>query len=76
MLRLRFTRILVSIFNNDLFFQQVNEWKFVAMVLDRVFFWVFASASVIGTVGILLQAPTIYDDRVSLTAETAQFGYC
>lgn len=60
-----------------LFFpQDVEDWKFVAMVLDRLFFWVFTSASVIGTFGILLQAPTIYDNRTAITAETAPNNMC
>jgi nicotinic acetylcholine receptor len=46
------------------------------MVLDRMFFWVFTTASLIGTFGILLQAPTIYDDREALSAENAKGGLC
>jgi len=57
-------------------FQDVEDWKFVAMVFDRFFFVVFTSASIIGTFGILLQAPTIYDDRIAITSETAPDNLC
>ncbi|KAL4228145.1 Kinesin-related protein 11 [Mactra antiquata] len=54
----------------------VEDWKFAAMVLDRLFFWVFTLASFIGTFGILLQAPTIYDDTSPITSDTAAHGLC
>ena len=44
--------------------RQVREdWKYVAMVLDRLFLWIFTLAVLVGTAGIILQAPTLYDDR-------------
>ncbi|XP_052791607.1 acetylcholine receptor subunit alpha-like 1 [Mya arenaria] len=60
----------------DEYSSNIEDWKFVAMVLDRMFFWIFTSASIIGTFGILLQAPTLYDDRSALSAETFKWGYC
>ncbi len=36
------------------------------MVIDRLFLWIFTGASFVGTVGILLQAPSIYDERLPL----------
>ncbi|KAK3605661.1 hypothetical protein CHS0354_032618 [Potamilus streckersoni] len=45
----------------------VQDWKYVAMVLDRLFLSIFTTACIVGTFGILLQAPTIYDDRKPLT---------
>ncbi|XP_013415847.2 acetylcholine receptor subunit alpha-like 1 [Lingula anatina] len=40
-----------------------EDWKFVAMVLDRLFLWIFSLACLVGTLGIILQAPTMYDGR-------------
>lgn len=39
------------------------------MVLDRLFLWIFTIACVVGTFGIILQAPTLYDDRQTLTPQ-------
>lgn len=47
----------------SIFFLQVEEdWKYVAMVLDRLFLWLFALACVFGTAAIILQAPSLYDN--------------
>ncbi|CAJ0596267.1 unnamed protein product [Cylicocyclus nassatus] len=40
-----------------------EDWNFVAMVLDRLFLFIFAGACFSGTMMILLQAPTLYDYR-------------
>ncbi|XP_043676922.1 acetylcholine receptor subunit alpha-like 1 [Vespula pensylvanica] len=43
-------------------FESVEEdWKYVAMVLDRIFLWIFTFACVFGTALIILQAPNLYD---------------
>ncbi|XP_015512110.1 nicotinic acetylcholine receptor beta2 [Neodiprion pinetum] len=41
----------------------IEDWKFVAMVLDRFFLWVFTLACIGGTMGIIFQAPSLYDTR-------------
>lgn len=41
--------------------QVEEDWKYVAMVLDRMFLWIFAIACVVGTALIILQAPSLYD---------------
>lgn len=41
--------------------QVEEDWKYVAMVLDRLFLWIFAIACVMGTALIILQAPSLYD---------------
>ena len=46
--------------------KDVNDWKYVSQVIDRLLLWIFASASLIGTLGILLQAPSIYDYRPAI----------
>ncbi|KAM3721064.1 Acetylcholine receptor [Dirofilaria immitis] len=40
-----------------------EDWKYVAMVLDRLFLLFFSIACFTGTITILLQAPTLYDTR-------------
>ena len=40
-----------------------EDWKYIAMVIDRLFLVIFATVCFIGTALILLQAPTLYDGR-------------
>ncbi|XP_014472539.1 PREDICTED: acetylcholine receptor subunit alpha-like 1 [Dinoponera quadriceps] len=47
--------------NKDKFESVEEDWKYVGMVLDRIFLWVFTLACVIGTMLIILQAPSLYD---------------
>lgn len=45
-----------------MFSLQVEEdWKYVALVLDRLFLWIFTIACVVGTALIIFQAPSLYD---------------
>lgn len=41
----------------------MEDWKFVSMVLDRIFLWVFAFACVFGTIAIIFQSPSLFDAR-------------
>ncbi|XP_052126951.1 acetylcholine receptor subunit alpha-like 1 [Frankliniella occidentalis] len=47
--------------NKDKFENVMDDWKYVAMVLDRLFLWIFAAACIGGTCLIILQAPALYD---------------
>ncbi|XP_059490109.1 acetylcholine receptor subunit alpha-like 1 [Neocloeon triangulifer] len=47
--------------NKDKFENVEEDWKYVAMVLDRLFLWIFSVACVMGTALIILQAPSLYD---------------
>ena len=49
------------------FCMQIQEdWKYVAMVLDRLFLWIFTVAVLVGSAGIILQAPALYDTRAAI----------
>uniref|UniRef100_A0A1I8F045 Uncharacterized protein n=1 Tax=Wuchereria bancrofti TaxID=6293 RepID=A0A1I8F045_WUCBA len=43
-----------------------EDWKFVAMVLDRLFLLLFSITCFLGTALILLQAPSLYDTRPAI----------
>ena len=46
-----------------------EDWKYVAMVLDRLFLWIFTVAVLVGSAGIILQAPALYDTRAAIDRE-------
>ena len=50
--------------------QEVQNWKFVAMVIDRLMLWIFTIACFVGTFGIVLQAPALYDTRRPIVHDT------
>ncbi|XP_011865803.1 PREDICTED: acetylcholine receptor subunit beta-like 2 isoform X2 [Vollenhovia emeryi] len=50
--------------DNDKNNEVIEDWKFVAMVLDRFFLWIFTIACIGGTLGIIGQAPSLYDTRI------------
>ena len=49
--------------------QEDQDWGFVAMVLDRLFLWMFTIASIAGTFTILCEAPALYDDTKPIDTE-------
>jgi len=49
-----------------------EDWKYVAMVLDRLFLWIFTIAVIVGTAGIILQAPTLYDTRPAIDEQISE----
>ncbi|KAL0110251.1 hypothetical protein PUN28_013718 [Cardiocondyla obscurior] len=49
--------------------QEDQDWGFVAMVLDRLFLWIFTIASIAGTFAILCEAPALYDDTKPIDME-------
>nr|AHJ11210.1 nicotinic acetylcholine receptor alpha3 [Locusta migratoria] len=51
-----------------------EDWKYVAMVLDRLFLWIFTLAVLVGTASIILQAPTLYDDRVPIDVRLSEIA--
>uniref|UniRef100_T1JG18 Uncharacterized protein n=1 Tax=Strigamia maritima TaxID=126957 RepID=T1JG18_STRMM len=54
--------------------QVKEDWKYVAMVLDRLFLWIFMLACVVGTCGIILQAPALYDERMPIDVELSELA--
>lgn len=40
-----------------------NDWKFVAMVIDRLCLWMFLVMLVIGSLAFLMRAPKTVDDK-------------
>ncbi|XP_037891962.1 acetylcholine receptor subunit alpha-like 2 isoform X2 [Glossina fuscipes] len=53
----------------DEFNAEDQDWGFVAMVLDRLFLWIFMIASLVGTFMILCEAPSLYDDTKPIDVE-------
>ncbi|XP_064459793.1 acetylcholine receptor subunit alpha-like 1 [Ornithodoros turicata] len=48
-------------------FDKINEdWRYVAMVLDRLFLWLFTIACVVGSACIILEAPSLFDDKLPI----------
>ena len=44
----------------DEFEEECNDWKFAALVIDRLCLWVFTAFTVVSTCGILFSAPHIF----------------
>jgi nicotinic acetylcholine receptor, invertebrate len=53
----------------------VEDWKFVSMVLDRFFLWVFTMACIIGTFCIIFQAPSLYDTRAPIDQTLSEIPF-
>jgi len=43
------------------YFKIREDWKFVAMVVDRAQLWIFFLVTTIGTIGILMDAPHMFE---------------
>lgn len=55
------------------FFLQIeDDWRYVAMVLDRLFLWIFMVACVLGTCGIIFRAPSLYDTTKPIDIELSK----
>lgn len=52
--------------------QIVEDWKFVSMVLDRFFLWLFTLSCVFGTCAIICQSPSLYDTRAPIDRQLSE----
>ena len=41
--------------------QIIEDWRYIAMVIDRLQLYIFLAVTIGGTVGILIHAPHIFD---------------
>ncbi|KAF4519444.1 hypothetical protein B566_EDAN008671 [Ephemera danica] len=53
----------------------VEDWKYVSMVLDRFFLWIFTLACVIGTIAIIFQAPSLWDTRIPIDQKLSDIPF-
>ncbi|KAM3725469.1 Acetylcholine receptor [Dirofilaria immitis] len=44
----------------------IEDWKYISVVMDRLFLILFTTACMIGSIVIILLAPTIYDTTIAL----------
>ncbi|XP_052101770.1 acetylcholine receptor subunit alpha-like 1 isoform X1 [Mytilus californianus] len=54
---------------------EARDWKYIAMVMDRLFLYIFTTACVCGTLSIFLYAPSLYDSRPPLSSDK-RYGNC
>ncbi|MPC29691.1 Acetylcholine receptor subunit beta-like 1 [Portunus trituberculatus] len=47
--------------NEDHYIQIREDWKYVAMVIDRLQLYIFFAVTTAGTIGILMDAPHIFE---------------
>jgi hypothetical protein len=52
----------------------IHDWQFIAMVLDRLFLWIFTLICLIGSAIILLRAPSLYDQTVPIDTILSNIG--
>ncbi|CAC5388836.1 CHRNN [Mytilus coruscus] len=55
---------------------EARDWKYIAMVMDRLFLYIFTTACVCGTLSIFLYAPSLYDSRTPLSSNIHNDGAC
>ncbi|VDN81648.1 unnamed protein product [Brugia pahangi] len=46
--------------------QIIEDWKYISVVMDRLFLILFTTACMIGSILIILRAPTLYDTTIAL----------
>nr|AWJ68155.1 putative nicotinic acetylcholine receptor 4 [Hirudo verbana] len=43
-----------------------EDWQFISTVMDRLFMWMFTAVCFVGTLSIIIQAPTLYVNRTPI----------
>ena len=61
-------------FISFIYWKVEEDWKYVAMVIDRLFLWIFAISCVVGSAAIILQAPTLYDGKQPIDVKYSKIG--
>lgn len=49
-----------------------QEWKYVALVCDRLLLVIFTLACIVGTTSIILQAPSFYDKKIPIDQQISK----
>ena len=57
----------ITVFSTS-FFQEDQDWGIVAMVLDRMFLWVFGAAAVVGSTMILTESCSLFESTEQIDA--------
>lgn len=60
--------------NENKYNSVVDDWRYVAMVLDRILLWVFTILCISGTSGIILVAPSLYDTKTPLDIQVSKLA--
>lgn len=74
--RWHFNRTTFKLINYFCYPQEIRDWKYVAMVMDRLFLFIFTTACFSGTLSIFLNAPSLYDHREPLVFDDSQVDNC
>ncbi|ESO00681.1 hypothetical protein HELRODRAFT_82780, partial [Helobdella robusta] len=65
--------------NNDDYMEVLDDWRYVALVIDRLLFFIFLSVTVCGSIGVLINAPFIFEyvdqDAVIQNIINDKYGY-
>ena len=65
---------LEDIISDLVLLQEDQDWGIVAMVLDRMFLWVFGAAAVVGSTMILTESPSLFDSIQPIDSQITTIG--
>ena len=67
-------QVSVILFKFKYLSQEDQDWGIVAMVLDRMFLWVFGAAAVIGSTMILTESPSLFESTEPIDVKISTIG--